>query len=152
MKTYKTYDKTLLFEDILLCMQYMVYTAVSAYQQSNFITWHSSQCSWVSRTWAIIEVNIHWVMLTLTCLSTHYLPYTYPCTYVCMHTHMYTHTHNTTYTLTWLYTQSGETALYIAVREEREDIVELLLEASADPDVPIKVIQTYHTQQLCYMT
>ena len=128
-------------------MQYMMYTVVSAYQQSHFITWHSSQCSWVSRTWAIIEVDIHWVMLILTCLSTHYLPYTYPRTH---NTHTYTCP--PPYTHTWLYTQSGETALYYAVREEHEDIVELLLEANADPDLPVKVIHTYHTQQLCYMT
>ena len=43
-------------------------------------------------------------------------------------------------THTRLYTQSGETALHIALREERDDIVELLLEANADPDLPVKVI------------
>ena len=79
-----------LYSLTLLCMQYMVYTAVSAYQQSHFITWHFSQCSWVSRTWAIIEVDIQWVMLTLTCLSTHYLCYTYASTHT-THTHMTIH-------------------------------------------------------------
>ena len=44
-----------------------------------------------------------------------------------------------------LYTQFGETALHIAVREKRDDIVELLLEANADPDLTKKVIHTYHT-------
>ena len=42
-------------------------------------------------------------------------------------------------------TQWGGTALYLAVREEHEDIIELLLEANADPDVPVKVIHTYLT-------
>ena len=55
--------------------------------------------------------------------------------------HICTHTH------TRLYTQSGATALHIAVWEERDDIVELLLEANADPDLPVKVIHTYHTRQ-----
>ena len=36
--------------------------------------------------------------------------------------------------------QWGWTALHVAVREEHEDIIELLLEANADPDVPLKVI------------
>ena len=89
---------------------------------------------------------MHWVMLTLTCLSTHYLPYTYP------HTHMHAHPPTHTPTHTHDYTQSWGTALHIAVREEHEDIVDLLLEANADPDLPEKVIHTYHTQQLCYMT
>ena len=74
-----------------------------------------------------------------------------------MHTHMHAHTYarppTHSYTQhTRLYTQSGETALYYAVREEHEDIVNLLLGANADPDLPVKVIHTYHTQQLCYMT
>ena len=51
-------------------------------------------------------------------------------------------------TYTRLYTQWGGTALHIAVREEHEDIVELLLEANADPDLPVKVIFTYRTRQL----
>ena len=42
-------------------------------------------------------------------------------------------------------TQWGETALYTAVDKEYEDIVDLLLEANADPDVPDKVIHTYLT-------
>ena len=48
-----------------------------------------------------------------------------------------THTHT--------HTQLGETALFIAVDEEHEDIVDLLLGANADPDVPVKVIHTYLT-------
>ena len=55
-------------------------------------------------------------------MSTHYLPYT--------------HTHDT---------QWGGTALRAAIEIEHEDIVELLLEANADPDLPDKVILTYHT-------
>ena len=66
-----------------------------------------------------------------------------------MHTRMHAPTHTQH---TQLYTQSGETALHLAVQEEHEDIVELLLEANADPDLPKKVIHTYHTQQLCHMT
>ena len=65
---------------------------------------------------------------------------THTCTYPHTHTFMHVCTH------TQLYTQTGETALHIAVREEREDIVELLLEANADPDLPKKVIHTYRTQ------
>ena len=61
-------------------------------------------------------------------MSTHYLPYT--------HTHTHTHTHDT---------QWGGTALRAAIEKEHEDIVELLLEANADPDLPDKVILTYHT-------
>ena len=64
-----------------------------------------------------------------------------------MHVRMHAHTHPHTHTHTQLYTQSGETALHIAVREECDDIVELLLEANADPDLPVKVIHTYHTRQ-----
>ena len=64
--------------------------------------------------------------------------------------HISTYTQHT-YTHTWLYTQSGETALYIAVREEHEDIVDQLLEANADPDLPLKVIHTHLTWQSCYM-
>ena len=33
----------------------------------------------------------------------------------------------------------------MAVDKEHEDIVELLLEANADPDLPVKVIHTYLT-------
>ena len=61
-----------------------------------------------------------------------------------MHVHMHAHTHPHTHSQ--LYTQSGETALHIAVREERDSIVELLLEANADPDMPVKVLHAYHTQ------
>ena len=52
-------------------------------------------------------------------------------------THPPTHIHTT-------YTQLGETALHLAVDKEHEDIVELLLEANADQDLPKKVIHTYH--------
>ena len=48
-----------------------------------------------------------------------------------LHTH--THTHN----------QFGKTALYYAVANAHEDVIELLLKANADPDVPNKV--TSHT-------
>jgi len=41
--------------------------------------------------------------------------------------------------------QDGETALYFAADHGREDVVELLLEANADSDLPKKVIQTYQT-------
>ena len=41
--------------------------------------------------------------------------------------------------------QWGGFALLAAVQEEHEDIVDLLLEANADPDVPVKVIHTYLT-------
>ena len=41
--------------------------------------------------------------------------------------------------------QWGGTALYLAAQEEHEDIVDLLLGANADPDVPVKVIHAYHT-------
>ena len=79
----------------------MVY-ANSACQQSHFMLWQFSQHSIVSRAWTIIEVDIHWVVLKLTCLSIDNLPYTYPCTcartpYTHMHAHshacMYAHTH-----------------------------------------------------------
>ena len=72
---------------------------------------------------------------------------TFANTYVHMHAHLQTHTHACTFAHTYacmphtqLYTQSGETAIHIAIREEREDIVELLLEANADLDLPKKVI------------
>ena len=46
-----------------------------------------------------------------------------------------------------LYTKWGGTALHIAVYQEHEDIVELLLEANANPDLADEVSDTYHTQQ-----
>ena len=56
------------------------------------------------------------------------------------HAHMHTHTqHNT---------QWGETALHFAVQEEHKDIVDLLLEANADPDMPLKVIHTCTKHEL----
>ena len=42
-------------------------------------------------------------------------------------------------------TQWGGFALHAAVHKEHEDIVDLLLEANADPDLPVKVIHTYLT-------
>ena len=53
------------------------------------------------------------------------------------------------YTSTNTITQSGETALHCAVNQEHEDIVDLLLKANADKDLPMKVIYAYHTQQSC---
>ena len=41
-----------------------------------------------------------------------------------------------------LCTQLGETALHFAVEKEHEGIVELLLEANADPDLQLKVIHS----------
>ena len=70
---------------------------------------------------------------------------TYTHTHTHAHTHTYTHAH--THTHTRLYTQWGETALHIAVHEEHEDIVELLLEANADSDLPMKVIHPYRIRQ-----
>ena len=55
-----------------------------------------------------------------------------------LHAHMHQH-----------YTQSGNTALHWAVHQEHEDIVDLLLKANADTDLPEKVIYTYQTQQSC---
>jgi len=53
-----------------------------------------------------------------------------------MHTWIHIHQHYTC-------TQSGETALHCAVDQEHEDIVDLLLKAKADTDLPVKVICTY---------
>ena len=97
---------------------------------------------------------------THTYIHAHTHTHTHTCTHTHTHTHtrahaQYTHihtcTHNIpTYTRARTHeqynTQWGGTALYIAVREECEDIVDLLLEANADPDMPVKVIHTYHTQ------
>ena len=66
-------------------------------------------------------------------------------TYARIHIHACTYAHTHPSIHTQLYTQSGKTALHIAVQEERDDIVELLLEANADPDLP-KVLHAYHTQ------
>jgi len=41
--------------------------------------------------------------------------------------------------------QVGETALYLAADCGHEDVVELLLEANGDSDLPKKVIQTHQT-------
>ena len=39
-------------------------------------------------------------------------------------------------------TQNGWTALHLAAQEGHEDVVELLLEAKADPELKTKVIST----------
>ena len=57
------------------------------------------------------------------------------------------HTHTHKYNNQW-----GGTALYLAVREGHEDIVELLLQANADPDLQLKVIHTNHTCMLLFVT
>ena len=57
--------------------------------------------------------------------------------------HTWIHIHHATLT------QSGETALHVAVNQEHEDIVDLLLKANADKDLPMKLIYTYNTQQSC---
>ena len=43
------------------------------------------------------------------------------------------------HTFTLNYTQMGKTALHAAVEGDHEDIVQLLLEANIDPDLPDKV-------------
>ena len=91
------------------------------------------QCSWVSRAWTIRARGGHNTNLFVHSLPPLHIPCLRACMHICTHTR--------------LYTQWGETALHIAVREERDDIVELLLEANADPDLPVKVIHTYHTWQ-----
>ena len=50
------------------------------------------------------------------------------------HTHTYVHVPMT-------YTQLGSTALHFAVDGEHEEVVELLLKANIDPDLPEKVMQ-----------
>ena len=59
-------------------------------------------------------------------------------------THTYIHP-QLTHTCT-LRIQSGWTALHFAVDSEHEDIVELLLKAEADPDLPKKVC--YNNQDI----
>ena len=49
------------------------------------------------------------------------------------------HIHIILHTNTWLYAQSGGFALHAAVENEHKDIVELLLEANADPNLQLKV-------------
>ena len=52
-----------------------------------------------------------------------------------IHTHTYTH-------VPMVYThQLGSTALHFAVDGEQEEVVELLLKANIDPDLPEKVMQ-----------
>jgi len=70
--------------------------------------------------------------------------YTHACTHSCTHMnvptihtwtpHIYTHAHTHTCT------QYGRTALYFAASYGHEDIIELLLESKADPDLTDKVI------------
>jgi len=65
-----------------------------------------------------------------------------------LHTHLYTHTHQhaLTYVCTWIHkcththTQAGHTALYSAASNGCEDIVEMLLQSKADPDLTDTVI------------
>ena len=54
----------------------------------------------------------------------------------CTPTHMYTHTHTHIY----IHTQQGYTALMAAAASQHEDIVELLTEVHADPDLQDEVI------------
>ena len=49
--------------------------------------------------------------------------------FVAMHMHVHTHI-----------SQYGRTALHLAAQGGHEDVVELLLEAKADPELQIKVI------------
>lgn len=49
------------------------------------------------------------------------------------------HIHIILHTNTWLSAQSGGFALHAAVENEHKDIVELLLEANADPNLQLKV-------------
>ena len=53
-----------------------------------------------------------------------------------MHTWIHIHQH---------YTQLGKAALHYAVDQEHEEIVDLLLKANADTDLPEKVIHTSTT-------
>ena len=57
------------------------------------------------------------------------IPYMHMCIHTWIHMHHY-------------YTQSGETALHCAVKKEHEDVVDLLLKANVDKDLPEKVIYT----------
>ena len=65
-------------------------------------------------------------------------------THTCHHTHACTRMHTHTHILMEC-VQVGKTALYYAADRGHEDVVELLLEANADSDLPKKVIQTYQT-------
>ena len=55
-----------------------------------------------------------------------------------VHTHTYTHTHTRTHIHT--HTQQGITALIAAAVFQHEDIVQLLIEVPADPDLQDEVI------------
>jgi len=54
--------------------------------------------------------------------------------------HLYSHPHVHTHTHTYTHTQRGYTALIAAAESQHEDIVELLIEAHADPDLQDEVI------------
>ena len=54
------------------------------------------------------------------------------------HPHLLTYTHAHTHTHT--HKQKGCTALLLAAEFQHEDVVELLIEVDADPDLQVKVI------------
>ena len=66
---------------------------------------------------------------TVSCFLASISPYIY------VYMHMFTHT-----------LQLGKTALHFAVDQEHEDIVELLLEANADPDLAEVITLTITVQ------
>jgi len=45
--------------------------------------------------------------------------------------------------------QHGQTALHLAAQEGHEGVVELLLEAKADPELQIKVISVWTRLSVC---
>jgi len=71
----------------------------------------------------------------------------YPHPHVHTHTHTHTHTHKHihihTHTHTHTHTQQGYTALIAAAESQHENIVEVLIEVHADPDLQDEVIG-YH--------
>ena len=77
-------------------------------------------------------------MLDLFCypVSPHFPQLVLPPTCTHTHTHIYTHTHTHTHT----HTQQGYTALMAAAESQHEDIVELLIDVHADPDLQDEVI------------
>ena len=48
-------------------------------------------------------------------------------------------------------TQEGWTALHLAAKEGHEDVVELLLEEKADPELQTKVISVWTRRSVCSM-
>ena len=78
-------------------------------------------------------MDVHWLMSILTSVALVAYMQMYTCTHICTHT-----THNYA-----LYQLEG-TALHFAVYQEHEDIVEQLLDANADPNLPKKVIHMHH--------